>query len=100
MPSDFEELKRWRSASCEGERCRCGEPAYAKVGEQIMHDDPYKARHNLTAYICEAHYRELMGGRGVEIVAHFRARVIQNGGGPSAFTHDALNDTIGEPDAE
>lgn len=85
-----DELKRWRSTSCGGETCRCGEPAYAKVGEEIAHDDPSKRRHNLTAYVCEAHFRELMGDHGVDMVAHFRAHIIQNGGGPSNASHDAL----------
>ncbi len=51
------------SASCDGERCRvCGKPATHKLGEEILHDDPNPARHNLTAYVCCQHFREIVGG--------------------------------------
>lgn len=37
----------WQSSSCKGEKCRlCGEPAAAKVGEEIMWDDPAPNRHS------------------------------------------------------
>jgi hypothetical protein len=50
------------SASCEGEKCRiCGEPAEHKVEETIFHDDPFRVRHPLTAYICHPHFVKLMG---------------------------------------
>jgi hypothetical protein len=49
------------SETCVGERCHCGEPAVRKVGEEIPHDDPNPARHNLTAYVCARHYVELFG---------------------------------------
>lgn len=49
------------SATCRGERCRCGEAATHKVGEEIAHDDPMPARHNLTAYVCCEHYQQIMG---------------------------------------
>lgn len=48
-------------ASCEGQFCFCGKPAVRKVGEEIMRDDPYPVRHNLTSYICGDHYIQLMG---------------------------------------
>lgn len=66
----------WQSASCKGEKCRlCGEPAAAKVGEEIMWDDPATNRHNLTAYVCEAHFRQIFGNGGVDMVEKYRRRV-------------------------
>lgn len=54
--------KHFVSASCNGERCRiCKLPATHKLGEEIPHDDPLPARHNLTAYICCAHFIEIVG---------------------------------------
>lgn len=49
----------WKSKYCQGEKCRCGSDAVAKVGEEIFDDDPNPIRHNLTAYICQAHFEEL-----------------------------------------
>ena len=50
------------SASCQGERCRmCRAPATHKVGEEILPDDRHPLRHNLTAYVCCTHFRELFG---------------------------------------
>lgn len=49
------------SKCCGGEKCYCGLPATHKVGEEIQHDDPQPNRHNLTAYVCCAHFREIMG---------------------------------------
>lgn len=63
------------SVSCGGEKCSmCGEPATHKVGEEIPHDDPSSVlaldlgvpvnipmRHNFTAYVCCAHFREIFG---------------------------------------
>lgn len=50
------------SAACAGECCAlCGEPATHKVGEELLPDDPQPARHNLTAYVCCAHFRMLFG---------------------------------------
>lgn len=49
------------SASCAGERCRCGLAATHKLGEEIPHDDPLPNRHNLTAYVCCAHFSEALG---------------------------------------
>jgi hypothetical protein len=54
------------SATCGGERCRCGKPAVKKVGEEIPFDDPTPDRHNLTAYVCAEHYAELMGPLGAK----------------------------------
>lgn len=50
------------SASCRGERCTvCGVDATHKLGEEIMHDDPFPHRHNLTAYVCCEHFRMILG---------------------------------------
>lgn len=50
------------SKCCEGERCICcGRPAEHKVNENIFFDDPYPARHELTAYLCHYHFRQIMG---------------------------------------
>ena len=81
-------MSEWISATCAGEFCSiCDEPAYAKVGEEISYDDPGPKRHNLTAYVCRAHFEAIMGKRGV----HFRMRLIERGSGPSEATHDELN---------
>ena len=39
----------------------CGAPATHKVGEEILWDDPHKMRHNLTAYVCCAHFTAIFG---------------------------------------
>lgn len=46
-----------------GEVCRCGAPATHKVGEEIPYDYPeqLRVRHNLTAYVCCAHFSDVMG---------------------------------------
>ena len=50
------------SASCGGETCAvCRAPATHKLGECIMHDDPQPFRHELTAYVCCAHWRQVLG---------------------------------------
>lgn len=49
------------SASCIGERCRCGAAAVHKVEEHRFWDDPHPPRHPLTAYVCDPHFREIMG---------------------------------------
>lgn len=60
-PQDF------TSACCEGERCSmCGEPAKRKVGEEIFHDDPIPYRHNLTAYVCLNHFKQIMDRSGFQ----------------------------------
>jgi hypothetical protein len=56
------------SKACIGEKCWCGEPAAKKVGEEILFDDPNPARHNLTAYVCAAHYAQMMGPLGAQQV--------------------------------
>lgn len=56
------------SKTCIGERCWCGALAAKKVGEEIAIDDPTPHRHNLTSYICAAHYAQLMGPLGAEQV--------------------------------
>lgn len=62
----------WKSASCKGERCFCGAEAAAKIGEEIARDDPVPMRHNLTAYVCEMHFRRIFGDRGVDLVEELR----------------------------
>jgi hypothetical protein len=42
----------------------CGTQAFHKVGEEILPDDPMPHRHNLTAYVCEGHFRQIMGTSG------------------------------------
>jgi hypothetical protein len=55
-------MEHFISTSCVGERCQiCGAPATHKVGEEIPHDDPLPARHNLTAYVCCRHFKTLLG---------------------------------------
>ena len=49
------------SGYCQGEKCYCGDPASHKVEEVIFHDDPLPGRHPLTAYVCDVHFRRLMG---------------------------------------
>lgn len=64
MASETTKSEPWVSASCRGETCSmCGEPAVAKVGEEIMSDDPHPHRHNLTAYVCPKHFGEIFGPR-------------------------------------
>lgn len=53
--------KAFVSASCEGEKCYCGEPAEHKVEETIFWDDPNPTRHPLTVYVCHKHFRTMMG---------------------------------------
>jgi len=53
--------ERFVSGACLGERCFCGAPAEHKVEEAIQFDDPFPARHQLTAYICHGHFRQIMG---------------------------------------
>ena len=54
------ELEKWdvfTSESCLEEKCSmCENPARAKIGEEIMHDDPKPIRHNWTAYVCSYHF--------------------------------------------
>lgn len=55
-------MRHFVSKSCVGESCRvCELPATHKVGEEIPSDGPMQDRHNLTAYICCAHFVEIMG---------------------------------------
>lgn len=50
------------SKSCGGERCSvCKEPATHKLGEEIPYDEPGPFRHNLTAYVCCAHFTMVVG---------------------------------------
>ncbi len=62
IEEDEQKWHRWISQSCQGETCNmCGAPAAAKVGEEIFEDDPFQMRHNLTAYVCADHFRQIMG---------------------------------------
>lgn len=72
-------MTRFVSGSCQGERCWCGAPAEHKVAEVVQHDDPRMAPqaitpypgarpfvvrgnfHELTTYVCHAHFRQMMG---------------------------------------
>lgn len=58
------------SATCQGETCRCGAPAVAKIGEEIAPDDPHPHRHNLTAYVCARHYALLLGPKAAQQVGY------------------------------
>ncbi len=52
------------SCCCEGELCSyegCSAPAEHKVLENIFDDDPLPNRHELTAYVCHHHFRQIMG---------------------------------------
>jgi hypothetical protein len=49
------------SGCCKGELCFCGEAASHKVEETIFFDDPLPQRHPLTAYVCDKHFRHIMG---------------------------------------
>ena len=62
----------WKSKYVNGEKCHCGDDSVAKVGEEITHDDPLQNRHNLTAYVCEKHFRELFGDYGVNFIEEAR----------------------------
>lgn len=82
---------KWVSASCGGETCHigdCDKVAFAKVGEEILHDDPAPGRHNLTAYVCEEHFKFIFGERG----AHFRNRWIENRAVCAAIAATEKND--------
>jgi len=59
-PSSDREVGGFVSASCEGEKCRCGKPAVKKIEEVIMWDDPNKMRHPFTQYVCKEHFDEVM----------------------------------------
>lgn len=55
-------MSHFVSKSCGGELCQvCRLPATHKVGEEIPSDGPMQDRHNLTAYVCCAHFIEIMG---------------------------------------
>jgi len=68
------------SATCKGERCSiCGQPATHKVGEEIPYDDPFKTRHNWTAYVCCEDFTVIFGawahgrvGKGLELTKNPR----------------------------
>jgi hypothetical protein len=56
------------SMTCQGETCgmchdldQMAVPATHKVGEEIPHDDPFQARHNLTCYVCCRHFVWVVG---------------------------------------
>lgn len=56
------------SKGCDGERCFCGEPAAAKVAEELAWDDPTGFRHPLTQYVCRPHFVQIMGEGGVGFI--------------------------------
>lgn len=61
-PAPTSKSDHFVSAACRGRNCDiCKLPASHKVGEEIPHDDPLPNRHNLTAYVCCAHFIEIMG---------------------------------------
>jgi hypothetical protein len=50
------------SSNCKGEVCRiCKTPATHKVKEDISWDEPFPHRHELVAYICCKHFKQLFG---------------------------------------
>jgi hypothetical protein len=52
----------FKSGCCIGEKCSvCSEQAMHKVGEEKFPDDLRHWRHNLTAYVCCKHFKEIMG---------------------------------------
>lgn len=53
-------LNDFVSKSCNGEKCRCGQPATKKIEETIFWDDPDKERHPFTQYVCQVHFDEVM----------------------------------------
>lgn len=67
-------MNEWVSATCGGETCSmCGQPATAKVGENISCDDPFRNRHNLTAYVCREHFAMIFGNDSILEIAVLRA---------------------------
>lgn len=62
------------SATCEGERCFCGQPAVRKVGEEMAYDEPNVVRHNLTSYVCAEHYTIIMGPAGARQLGLYAER--------------------------
>ena len=57
-------MSRFISKYCTGELCSfegCSAKAKHKVAETIFDDDPIQSRHELTAYICDTHFRQIMG---------------------------------------
>ncbi len=49
------------SAKGPGTQCLCGNRGQHKLEEEIPFDDPFPIRHNLTAYVCCKHFREILG---------------------------------------
>lgn len=82
MQNVVETKKQFVSESLKGEKCnfneyhempplpspygpswrKCKRPATHKVEETVFHDDPDQNRHPLTAYLCEKHFRMVVGG--------------------------------------
>lgn len=85
-------MSHFVSTSCTGELCSgClarGEgagggavPATHKIGEEIMWDDPMKARHNLTAYVCCDCFSQMIapcGGGALPSDVRLRCTVTKN----------------------
>lgn len=61
METDEAQPMPFVSECCQGERCHCGEPAAHKVEEILFDDEPIQSRQPLSAYICHAHFLEIMG---------------------------------------
>lgn len=51
----------WRES---GDPSQLPTPATHKIGEEIPYDDPNQMRHNLTQYVCCAHFAAIMGRSG------------------------------------
>lgn len=50
------------SEYAKGETCSCcQQPAAHKIGEEILPDDPFQARHNYTAYVCCECFTKILG---------------------------------------
>ena len=65
----------WVSVCCKQEMCAlCGQPASAKVAEEIFFDDPFLLRHGLSAYVCASHFLQLMGPAGINYIENTRQK--------------------------
>lgn len=103
------------SASCEGELCSvCKAPSTHKLGEEILHDDPSNhpdpitnaaelavlgmsglpGRHNLTAYVCCAHFTMIVGlAAGCPPDAAMHAGILRQGAALQRENYD-LRDAV------
>jgi hypothetical protein len=61
-PKQAKPPMHFKSGCCIGEKCSaCGNPATHKVGEEQFPDDMRTWAHNLTAYVCCEHFKQIMG---------------------------------------